>query len=223
MRKSNRYPPQTGHLTADISCSHAGRPAYPGLQTFIKGYHAELNAAARAAETRRARLDRRFATVERKLAGVLKAIEGGLCTTALKNHLLALDAEKAEIVAARKSAGTPTPIRVHPNLAKVHAEKVTRIEAVLTEPASQAEAQSLIRDMIDRIVLTPAARGMDAELHGNLAAILAISEQAMVNKRRRPSAEDGRQLSVVAGARNQLSLLFRAVGIEPSQTPTPSL
>ena len=151
----------------------------------------------------RARLDRRFAAVERKLAGVLKAIEDGLYTPALKDRMLALEAEKAEIVAARASVGAPTPIRLHANLANVQADRVARLEAALVKPVSRSEAQTLIRATIDRVVLTPAVRGMNAELHGDLAAILAMSEQAMEAERRRPSSEDGRQLSVVAGARHR--------------------
>ena len=170
----------------------------------------------------RARLDRRFSAVERKLLGVLKAIEDGLCTLALKDRLLALEVEKAEIVAARESAGAPTPIRLHANLAKVHADKVARLEAALADPASRSEAQSLIRTTIVRVVLTPAVRGMNAELHGDLAAILAMSEQAMEAERRRPSSEDGRQLSVVAGPATTED--FRFSGLRYRSTiPSPSI
>ena len=63
-----------------------------------------------------------------------------------------------------------------------------------------------------RVVLTPVADapdGLDARLHGELAAVLALSDPE-TQKPPAAGAAVGSQLSVVAGARNHLDLLLSA-------------
>ncbi|MHB2169005.1 hypothetical protein [Alsobacter sp. R-9] len=65
----------------------------------------------------------------------------------------------------------------------------------------------LIRSMIERVDLTPRAdgSGVDAVLHGDLAAILAACGGASdKSKLPGPLLEPGSQLSVVAGTRYHL-------------------
>ena len=59
----------------------------------------------------------------------------------------------------------------------------------------------LIRSMIDRVELRPRAeaKGLDAVLHGDLAAILAACAGAAQKENAPDLAIAGRQLSVVAG------------------------
>ena len=71
----------------------------------------------------------------------------------------------------------------------------------VSQPATKTEAMAIIRGLVDKIVLTPFDDGMKAELHGDLARILAFSDDA--EKDQLPgSGEPGSQLSVVAGACN---------------------
>jgi hypothetical protein len=66
----------------------------------------------------------------------------------------------------------------------------------------------VLRGLIDRIELRPRsdAKGVDAVLHGDLAEILSLCEEAP-RKRKLPEAKgSGSQLSLVAGARNRLDL-----------------
>ncbi|CAO3408675.1 hypothetical protein [Azospirillum largimobile] len=71
---------------------------------------------------------------------------------------------------------------------------------------NRAEAMEMVRIMIDRVVLTPspAGAGLDADLHGELAGVLAVCEGAAQMRKaqthERPgSFEPGCQASVVAG------------------------
>ncbi len=64
---------------------------------------------------------------------------------------------------------------------------------------------AIIRSMIDRIVLTPVAGGLKAELYGELAEIVAACEAAEGKKKHPGTKIPGSQLSVVAG-----------VGFEPT-------
>ena len=63
----------------------------------------------------------------------------------------------------------------------------------------------MLRGLIDRIELRPRsdAKGVDAVLHGDLAEILSLCEEAP-RIRKLPAAKgSGSQLSLVAGACNQ--------------------
>ncbi len=91
-------------------------------------------------------------------------------------------------------------IHLHPNIAEIYAAKVAKLEDALDDPETKTEAMEIIRSMIDRIVLTPVADGLKAELHGELAEILAACEAAETNRELPGTGVPGSQLSVVAGA-----------------------
>jgi site-specific DNA recombinase len=99
--------------------------------------------------------------------------------------------------------------RLHPKLAEVYRQ---RLEEVLNDSTIRPEATDALRALIDRIVLYPGERRgeLRAELHGELGAILALSQGGgKIN--RTPAA--GVRFSVVAGTRNRHYLLFRAEGL----------
>ena len=90
---------------------------------------------------------------------------------------------------------------------KSNRRKVEALEAALAGGEDSAEAMEMVRIMIDRVVLTPspAGTGLDADLHGELAGVLAVCEGAAqlrnAQTHERPgSFEPGRQVSMVAGA-----------------------
>ena len=60
----------------------------------------------------------------------------------------------------------------------------------------------IIRSMVDRVVLSPcpSGAGLEAQLHGDLLAILEARVEADPKRRQPASLEAGCQLSVVAGA-----------------------
>jgi site-specific DNA recombinase len=90
--------------------------------------------------------------------------------------------------------------RLHPKLAEAYRQQVERLEESLNDPAIRPEAAD-VRSLIDRIVLYPGERRgeVQADLHGELGAILALS-QGCGRKNRTP--EEGVRFSVVAGTRN---------------------
>src|SRR5262249_47994030 len=151
-----------------------------------------------------AQMSRQLAEVERKIAGVVKAIEDGLYTPALKGRMTELEAEKAKLEAA--SVPPAAPVRLHPNLPEIYRRQVAELECALNDPLVRDEAAEAIGDLIERVVLTPRtdAAGLDAVLHGDLAQILALCAEGKRRgngKRQQPSrGGEGCQLSVVAGA-----------------------
>src|SRR4029077_16449929 len=97
------------------------------------------------------------------------------------------------------------------NRAEVYLLKVAELEVALNDDSIKAEAGDILRTLIDRVVLTPAANapdGIEAQLHGDLAAILALSNDDGRKQKLPAAGAVGSQLSVVAGARNHLDLLL---------------
>jgi site-specific DNA recombinase len=146
--------------------------------------------------------EKKRAEVERKIAGLMKAIEDGLYEPSMKDRMKALQAEREALAAEPDTASThDLDVLMHPRLPELYRRKVAELERVLEGP-DRAEAMDLIRSMIDRVDITPRADGggVDAVLHGDLAAILAACGEAG-DKRKLPGAVErpGSQLSVVAG------------------------
>lgn len=80
--------------------------------------------------------------------------------------------------------------------------RVAELEVALNDDTDRAEAQAIIRALIERVVLKPAADGgMDALLYGELAAMLALAEGAG-SQEKTPARGRGSStmVSVVAGA-----------------------
>ena len=98
---------------------------------------------------------------------------------------------------------------------------MAELERLLADAELGVEAMEAIRSTITRIVLTPRAEGgMEAVLEGDLARILAICAGAERTNARRVSGGrsgdvPGRQLSLVAGARNTLHLLTSVAACSP--------
>jgi hypothetical protein len=149
-------------------------------------------------------LRRACADVERKIEGILRAIEDGMYGPAMKERMASLEGRRQELRQQIEAAPPAPTVRLHPGLSEIYRRKVMHLAEALDDEDIKAEATEIIRGLIDKIVLTPESAGIKAELHGDLAEILALCEAADP-KQERPSPDGpGRQLSVVAGARNHL-------------------
>ena len=97
----------------------------------------------------------------------MRAIEDGAYTHTLKARLTALEQEKAQ-TETRLRAGKRAPVlRLHTNLPELYRSKIGRLAEALNAPETVTEAAEVMRGLIDRIVLTPVAGELRAELHGD--------------------------------------------------------
>ena len=161
------------------------------------------NAQAREGAQRRAVLEQEIGRVERSIAGLLKAIEDGLYTPAMKDKMQALERRRTELLGEVEQAPAPSTgvVQLMPNLAEVYARKVAALEEALNDEAVKAEAAELLRATIDKVVLTPRdGGGLDAQFFGELAGILAVCDDASRKREQPASCETGCRVSVVAGA-----------------------
>ena len=175
------------------------------VASFVSSVQEELNRARRQHLANASRRDKRRAEIDRKIGGLMHAIEDGLYEPAMKTRMAALRVERDALDGAPADAmDSHLDILTLPNLPDLYRRKVQALEQVLDSP-DRAEALDLIRSMIDRVVLTPRknAGGLEAHLHGDLAAILAACSEAQTVERPGAFRPPGRQLSVVAGASDQ--------------------
>ena len=177
---------------------------------FMTAMQAELASLRRERKSNDAKRVRKLAEIDRKISGMMRAIEDGLYESSMKERLKALQNERRALDAgAGEAAEAELIILSHPNLPELYRRKVEQLEAILGGP-DRAEAMDLIRSMIERVEFFPRAeaKGLNALLHGDLAAILATCSGAAQKGNAPDLAIAGRQLSVVAGTRNHLDLLL---------------
>ena len=167
---------------------------------FVRGFQEEVEAIRRERHAGIAQRAKKRAEVERKISGLMRAIEDGLYEPSMKARLKDLQAERASLK-TDDDDGTQSELTVlsHPALPDLYRRKVAELEAVLDGP-DRSEAMGVIRSMIERVDLHPRAggKGLDAALYGDLANILAACAGAKTAEAPAISRA-GLQLSVVAG------------------------
>jgi Skp family chaperone for outer membrane proteins len=196
-------------IEARVLDGHKGRLMAPELvREFIRAFQEEVNRAAAEREQQFKADGVHLAAIERKIAGIVAAVEEGNYSRALADRLAELERQQ-ELLRARLREGPPTIVRLHPRLAEIYAERVQQLETSLNDSAIREEAAEVLRSLIDRIELHPRGdgKGVDAELHGDLAEILAFCDGS--HGKFPKTGVSGSQLSVVAGTRNRLDLQLR--------------
>jgi hypothetical protein len=121
--------------------------------------------------------------------------------------MAALETRRSELLDQLKTAPPPVP-RLHPNLAVVYREKIISLREALNAEGTRTEAAECIRGLIEEIRLVPENGKLRIELFGQLAALINLTNQHP------RSGGTGMPVTLVAGARNHLNLLFNAPRLE---------
>jgi len=169
------------------------------VREFIRAFQEEVNRAAAELEQQIKSHALELQSLERKIAGIVAAIEEGKYSRALGDRLAELEWQR-DLIQARKVENPGGTLRLHPRLADVYADKVRQLEEALNEPSIREEAAEVLRSLIDRVELRPrdAGQGLYALLYGDLVEILGFCGKD--RERKLPEGEpSGNQLSVVAG------------------------
>jgi len=115
--------------------------------------------------------------------------------------------------------------RLHPNLPQVYRDKVACLHEALQSGSGAPEALEKLRQIIERIVLTPIldAKGFEIELIGEIAAMVRLGLPVERADSRPISATDHAlfesSVKMVAGTCNQFYLLFAVQGLRPRLAP----
>ena len=125
-----------------------------------------------------------LARVEKKFAAMIAVIEDGGYVRGMVDRLRELEARQDELNERLSAARAALP-DIHTNIADVYRRKVTRLAEALDHPEDRDMAASVIRGLIERIVLTPSEKRaeMDAVLHGDLGTILERAGNGRENTR----------------------------------------
>lgn len=160
----------------------------------IAAYREERERLAKANAHQRRDAERDLHAIDRKISGIVAAIEAGGDPRTLSARLNALEAERRVALQRVPQKDDADVVTLHPAAADRYRAKVAEIHAALNKGDDAArDAISLVRELIQRIVVTPDEGGqpMRIELIGNIAALLAET-----------GTQSGTALAV-AGSRNQ--------------------
>jgi site-specific DNA recombinase len=107
---------------------------------------------------------------------MIQAICDGFANEALKIKFNAAEARIKELKRLIDESEEAPPV-LHPSMAERYRREVGQLVKALNDKPHRAEASSLIRDLVDLIVLTPNAERSELmiDLHGDLAGILKVA------------------------------------------------
>ncbi len=137
---------------------------------------------------------------DKELDKLIDAICAGTPAAKVKDRMWELEHRKEELERLI-STTDEAPTYIHPEMGKRYREQVTDLVAILNEDDKRVEAASIIRSLVDKIVLTPdteADKGLTIDLHGALAGILSLCAES--KKAASMTADDLEQVVLVAGA-----------------------
>ena len=163
------------------------------VKEFVTEFHKEINRLAANQDTERDRLVHDLAKIERDIKKLIEAIKEGVPGSAIKDEMQALEDRRRELKHALENAPASLP-RLHPNLAQLYQNKVTRLVEALNEEGNRVEAAEAIRALIEEVRLVPDDGSLKIELFGELAALINLTNEHPRSK------ETGVQVTLVAGA-----------------------
>ncbi len=188
------------------------------FEEFCEEFTREMNRLRMEHRAGHIAAERELERIQHDVRRMIQAIKDGFGDADLKVEWNATQERKAALQGQLAREGDPLPL-LHPGMADLYREKVTRLAEALENPETRSEAAEAIRGLIDAIVLTPAKGALEAfavhrasrspaaiaardsglriELRGNLAAMLGAAQNAT------RSPENGDlvvRMAVVAGA-----------------------
>jgi len=183
---------------------------------FCEEYTRHMNTLRIDKNAVRSGIEARLAKIDRDLEKLVEAICEGIPAAKVKEKMLALETEKAELE-TKLAATSEEPVLIHPNMAETYRDQVAALHEALSDETRRAEAVDVIRSLVDEVVLSPVMIGgketLAIDLKGHLAGILTLAAQTKKSLSGQDSGFFDESTKLVAGARNQLYLLFAAHGL----------
>ncbi len=146
----------------------------PTMAQFQAEVRREVKELRRQAASRSDHLRERLDELSAAIGNILHMVEMGNAPLSVMERLREREAEKARVEEelASFATGADDVVELMPNLAEVYARKVANLTNALNDPTIRDEATSMIRQLVEKIVVTPdadATDGVRLEIHGAMA------------------------------------------------------
>jgi site-specific DNA recombinase len=166
-------------LEAKVLHAVEHRLAAPDLiAEYVREYHRLSRAAAGDRAKARARLERQLIGVKAECNRIVDAILGEKATRTLRERLATLEAKRAELEADLDIAAA-SPVELHPRAGDLYRQQVADLKAFLAgqEGSQRAQAQALLRQLVERIVVRPTGPygPVEFDVYGQLAGLIRLS------------------------------------------------
>ncbi|MFC3183280.1 recombinase family protein [Cypionkella sinensis] len=170
------------------------------IAAFVEEYRRAFNATAADSTADRDKAQRDLAKVEKKIAGILAAIEDGMYHASMKVKMATLEEEKQALTRFLEISPEPPALRLHPRMSDLYRQKIADLAAALNSPSLKLQATALLRGLVTEVRLVPeldAPGGHQIELVGDLAGILGLGGLDMTKP---PRMQGPKSETMVAGA-----------------------
>ena len=170
------------------------------LDVFCREYTKQINKLRRTKSAEADWLRAEIAKLERARKRHIEAIEGGIDPKEIKDTMNGNGDRRRELE-QRLLMTDETPVRLHPKMADHYKRQIDRLVEALNDESIKHEAQDILRNLIDKIVLEPntAKNGLVIDLHGDLAGILSIAETKPERRKPMKTGTDIRSVLQVVG------------------------
>ena len=187
------------------------------VRLFCEEYVAERNRLAAEADASRAVLDGELARVKKDHARLVQAILDGVPGDQVKEPMIALDARRQELEKLLADRPTKEPVAFHPAMAGVYRERVAALVRGLGDAEQMEAAKEALRQLVDRIVLTPdeAGAALTIDVQGDLAGLLSLATDRRIAPA--TSARNAKAPGVYSGSVDIIGelVLVAGTGFEP--------
>ncbi len=180
------------------------------LEEFTAEFKRELARLRKTRSGDETRLRKELGEVERSIARCVEFVTSGDgAPGAIRDKLAELEARKRSLERALAARPGTRVVEIHPNFPDLYRRKIAELGSLLADDDERPRAMEAIRELIDRIEVLPGLKRGQCQvtLVGALAGILAFSQNATA------APKGGGTFLLVAGARNQLYLLFTVCGL----------
>jgi len=125
------------------------------IASFVEEYRKAWNAAQAGAAAGREKQERDLVQVEKKVAGILAAIEDGFYHSSMKAKLAELEATEAQLTASLAASPEPPALRLHPSLTGLYQQKIADLASALSDPAVKIEAAETLLSLVSEVRMIP--------------------------------------------------------------------
>ena len=164
------------------------------VKEFTLAFHDELKRQRQTQLAVHHDLERQLNQAQKTLDGLIDAMVEGFRAPDLQQRLDALTAHRDAIKTQLSEEAKPVPV-LHPNLAELYRRKIKELHVALKNPDIGDEAFTIMRGMIEQITVTPAEKGFDIEIVGDIARMVEVANRDILSENQRCSVK------VVAGGR----------------------